>query len=149
MAEREPFPRLARLGVGVFAKRSRWHNAAKTFAKPTAPMRATDIANVGDRRAAKLRRPWHAPTRHDKLTLAVGSIANDRSQLVGEDPGEQRQVAGSIIPAIGQTAPPTLALARAGGWAKFGLGVNAVDKKIDNWVSGNSKVSCRLKVVEP
>jgi hypothetical protein len=67
------------------------------FAEPPPPMRAADIANVGDWRAAELRRPWHAPTRHNKLALAVGSVANDRSHLVGEDPREQRQVAGSII----------------------------------------------------
>jgi hypothetical protein len=60
-------------------------------------MRAADIANVGDRRAAKLSRTRHAPTRHNKLALAVGSIANDRSHLIGEDPGKQRQVARPIV----------------------------------------------------
>ncbi len=96
-AKREPFRRLARLGVSVLAKRSRRHDAAVLLAEPPAPMRAADIANVSDRRAAKLRRPRHAPTRHNKLALAVGSIANDRSHLVGEDPWEQRQVARPIV----------------------------------------------------
>jgi hypothetical protein len=68
-----------------------------TLAKPTAPVRAADIANIGDRRAAKLRRTWHAPTRHNKLAPAVGSIANDRSHLVGEDPWEYRQIARANI----------------------------------------------------
>ena len=34
-------------------------------------MRASDVANVRDRRAAELRRSGHSPTRHDKLALAV------------------------------------------------------------------------------
>jgi hypothetical protein len=74
------------------ARRDRSHG------EPPAPIRAADITNIGDRRAAKLRRPRHAPSRHNKLPLAVGSIANDRSHLVGEDPRKQRQVARSIIP---------------------------------------------------
>jgi hypothetical protein len=60
-------------------------------------MRAAEVANVGDRRAAKLRWPRHAPTRHNKLALAISSIANDRSHLVGKDGREQRQVASPII----------------------------------------------------
>src|ERR1700722_12574980 len=87
-AEREPLRRLARLRVRVLAKRRRWHDAAVLLAEPAAPVRAADIANVGDRRAAKLRRTRHAPTRHNKLAPAVGSVTNDRSHLVGEDPRE-------------------------------------------------------------
>src|ERR1700733_7490707 len=88
LAKREPLRRLAGLRIRVFAKRCRRHDAAVLLAEPAAPMRAADIANVGDRRAAKLRRTRHAPARHNKLTLAVGSIANDRSHLVREDPRE-------------------------------------------------------------
>ena len=98
MLFRSPFRRLARFGVGVLAKRGRGRDAAVMFAEPAAPVRAAEITNIGDRCAAKLRRPWHAPTRHSKLALAVGSIANDRSHLVGEDIREQRQVARPIIP---------------------------------------------------
>ena len=64
----------------------RWHDATVMLAEPAAPMGAPDIANVGDRRAAKLRRTRHSPARHDKLALAVRSVANDRSHLVREDP---------------------------------------------------------------
>src|ERR1700722_11274917 len=42
------------------------------FGEPSAPVRAADIANVGNRRAAKLRRPRHPPTRHNKLPRPPG-----------------------------------------------------------------------------
>ncbi len=53
--------------------------------------------DAGDRRAAELRRSGHAPTRHDKLALAVVSNANDRRELIREDRREQRQVARAIM----------------------------------------------------
>ncbi len=66
LAERKPHRRLARLGVGVFAKRCRRDDAATILAQPSPPVRAHHIADVGDRLAAELRRPRHAPARCDK-----------------------------------------------------------------------------------
>jgi hypothetical protein len=70
----------------------------------------------GDGRAAILRRPRHAPPRHDKLALAVGSVANDWRRLIGEDAGEQREVARAIM----LCAEP-IADGRLGPWVTTGL----------------------------
>jgi hypothetical protein len=80
----------------VFAKRRCRNNATVSLAEPSAPVRAADVADVGDRLATELRRPGHAPTSHSKLTLAVRPVADDRRHLVGEDPRKQRQVARPI-----------------------------------------------------
>jgi hypothetical protein len=53
--------------------------------------------NIGDRRTAELRWTGHPPARHDEFSLAASSVANDRRHLVGENSGEQRQVARTII----------------------------------------------------
>jgi hypothetical protein len=95
--KREPFWRLARFGVRVFAKRCRRDDAATRLRQPPAPVRAADIADVRDRRAAELRRAGHSPARHDKLTLALGADPKYRRHLVGEDRGEQWQVARPIM----------------------------------------------------
>ena len=107
LAEREPFRRPARLRCpqycgtksparcSGYACRATRANAAET----------ADVANVGDRRAAELRRPWRVPQRaHNQLALAVSSIANG-SEPFGREalyPQEQRQ------------AVPYRSLARAG-----------------------------------
>ena len=97
LVKREPRWRLARLGVGIFAKRCCRHDAAVSLAEPSAPVRASDVADIRDRRAAELRRPRHAPAGHNKLALAVRPVANDRRHLVGKDPRKQRQVASAIM----------------------------------------------------
>jgi hypothetical protein len=43
---------------------------------PAPRLRARDVADVGDRLTAKLRRPRHAPARHDKLALAIQPVAD-------------------------------------------------------------------------
>src|ERR1700722_11603954 len=97
LAEGEPLRRLARPRVGVLAKRGCRHDAAVVFAEPAAPVRAANIANIGDRNPSKLRRTGHPPARHDKLTLAIHSVADNRRKLVGENSGEHRQVARTIV----------------------------------------------------
>ena len=37
------------------------------------------------------------PQRHDQFALTIRAIAHDRRKLVGEDPGECREVAGSVV----------------------------------------------------
>ncbi len=61
------------------------------------PVRAHHIADVGHRLAAELRRPRHAPARHDKLALAVGPAPHDRRELIGKDRWKQRQIARPIM----------------------------------------------------
>jgi hypothetical protein len=68
LAQREPCRGLAGSGWRVFAERCRWHEAPVLRRKPAAPVRARDVADVGDRLTAKLRRSRHAPARHDLLT---------------------------------------------------------------------------------
>ena len=47
--------------------------------------------------APELRRAGHAPTRHNQLTLAIPSDSDDGSELVGEDRGEERQIASAVV----------------------------------------------------
>ena len=61
------------------------------------PMRASDVADIRDWRAAELRRARHPPTRPNDLALAVRPIADDGRELVREDSWKQRQVAGAIM----------------------------------------------------
>jgi hypothetical protein len=115
-AECEPRRRLAGLRVGVFAERCHWHEATVPCRKPAAPVRAHDIADVGDRLAAKLRRAGHAPGRHDQFALTIHAVAHDRRGLVWEDHGERREVAGPVVggaeqradgdPPVRRAAPP-------------------------------------------
>src|SRR5208337_2442761 len=51
---------------------------------------------VRHRLSAELRRPGHAPTRHDELALAVGGGPDEWRHLVREDGRQRRQVAGAI-----------------------------------------------------
>jgi hypothetical protein len=46
-------------------------------------MRACDVADVGDRLAAKLQWSRHAPARHDQFALTIHAVAHDRRELVG------------------------------------------------------------------
>ena len=110
VAQREPFWRLARLRVSVFAKRGRRDNAAARLPEPSAPVRARDVSNIRHRLTAELRRPRHAPSRHDKRALASHSTPNDRRHLVGEDCRKQRQIANAIVPSAKQIADRRLAL---------------------------------------
>ena len=112
-SEREPHRRLARLRVRVFAERCRRDNAPARWPEPSPPMRASDVADIRDRRAAELRRAGHSPPRHDKLTLAVRATPNDRRHLVGEDSREQRQVARSIMRRAKPIADRGLAFSQA------------------------------------
>ncbi len=68
------------------------------LAEPSLPVRAGEVADVRYRRAAVPRRPGHAPARHGELALAVGARADDRRDLIGEDPGKQREVARAVMP---------------------------------------------------
>jgi len=74
------------------ARRRRLHDLASRRT-----IHLTHVADVGDGRAAILRRPRHAPARHDELALAVFAGANDRRELIGEDSGEERKVAGLVM----------------------------------------------------
>ena len=76
-------------------------------------MRAEDVADICDWLAAILRRPRHAPARHDQLAIVVGADAHDRRHLVGEDPREQRQIAGSVVPFAKPIADRGLTLGEA------------------------------------
>jgi hypothetical protein len=62
LAHSEPRRRLAGSGRGVFAERCRWHEAAVPRRKPAPPVRTGNVADVGDRLAAKLRRSRHCPS---------------------------------------------------------------------------------------
>ena len=54
--------------------------------EPSAPVRASDVADVRDRRAAELRRSGHAPARHDKLALAVRPVRTIGASWSGKIP---------------------------------------------------------------
>jgi len=80
-------PAIRCIGAPVAAERCSWHEAAVPRRKPAAPVRTRDVADVGDRLAAKLGRSGHAPARHDQFALTIRAVAHDRRKLVGEDPG--------------------------------------------------------------
>jgi hypothetical protein len=61
-------------------------------------MRARDVADVGDRLAAKLRGSRHAPSGHDQFALTIRAVANDRRELIWEDAWQERQIAGAVAP---------------------------------------------------
>jgi hypothetical protein len=86
----DPRGRLVRLVISVFAEAGRRHEAAVPRRKPTAPVRARDLADVGDRLAVKLQWPRHAPARNHQFVLTIHAVAHDRRELVGEDAGERR-----------------------------------------------------------
>jgi hypothetical protein len=107
---------------------TRWRGVRGPKSAPVAAERALQIADVRDRRAAVLRRPGHAPARHDKLALAVAARAHDRSHLVGEDSGEQRQVARAILAGAEPIADRRLALGKAVKVAHAGLRLGVLDE---------------------
>ena len=90
-AQGEPYRRLAR------RRRRSPARGGGSFRKPPAPVWARDVADVGDRPAAKLQRAWHAPARHNKFAVTIRAVAHDRRVLVGEDPGECSKVAGPLV----------------------------------------------------
>jgi hypothetical protein len=65
-------------------------------AEPAAPVRARDVAGVGDGLAPILRRSGHAPAGHDEFTFAIYSVADNRRELIREDVGKERQIAGLV-----------------------------------------------------
>jgi hypothetical protein len=67
-------------------------------------VRAADVADVGDRRAAVLWRSWHTPACHDELELALGvdGGGDDRCHLIGKDAGEGRPDAGRTKSHLGE-----------------------------------------------
>jgi phosphatidylserine/phosphatidylglycerophosphate/cardiolipin synthase-like enzyme len=75
---------------------------------------------------AILRRPRHAPARHDKLPLAVLADANNRRELVGEDRRKQREVSRAVMPRAkpiadgGLTLGETVEIAHAAGLCSIG-----------------------------
>jgi hypothetical protein len=81
IARREPYRRLARLHEGILAKGGRRDDAAVSLAELTSPVRARDVADVGDRLAAKLRRARHAPSRNDEFALTMHAVAHNRRMV--------------------------------------------------------------------
>jgi len=67
-----------------------------------------DILDATDNRPKG--RPRHAPARHDELALAVGARADDRSHLVRENTGQDRQVARAVMSRAKPVADRCLAL---------------------------------------
>jgi hypothetical protein len=51
-------------------------------------VREIHISDEADQVAAKVRRRGHAPSRHDKLALAILSVPDDRRHVAGEDAGQ-------------------------------------------------------------
>ena len=72
LAEGEPLRRLGRLGVGVFAKRGRGHDAAVLLAEPAAPVRAADLSR--HRCVAHPNRPLRANTGHSPTARRMDKI---------------------------------------------------------------------------
>jgi hypothetical protein len=99
LIEREPGRRLARFGVGVFAKGIEGDNAAVFRLEPRAPMRTSGIAYVRNRRSAKLRRPRHAPQCQHQFPNTVWRVAQDRRHLIGKHPGM-----GGRLPVLSRSA---------------------------------------------
>jgi len=110
----EPCRRLARRRRRIFAERRCRDDGAVLRSQPAAPVRTRDVADVGDRLAAKLRRSGHSPTRQDKLAFAIYSVADNRRELVREDAREERQVASPVVGGAEQGADGGLA---------FGFGI--------------------------
>jgi hypothetical protein len=78
---------LQRLWIGdvvVFRKAGGRHETAAFGLQLEPPVRRRGVADVGNRRAAELRRARHAPARHGQFTL-VGVGAHDRRHMVGKD----------------------------------------------------------------
>ena len=92
LAQREPYRRFARLRVRVLAKRCCRDEAAVSSAEPSSPVRAGEVADVGDRRAAVLRwagMPQRAMTSSRSPSVPVRTIGAIWSGKIRE----QQQVA--------------------------------------------------------
>ena len=96
LVEGEPDRRLARLRVGVLAERRDRHEAAMGDPEPGPPVRARDIAHIGDRMLAERLGPRHAPAHHREVP-AGRAVQDHRRQLVGKDSRQQRKVSGAIL----------------------------------------------------
>src|SRR5271166_1779459 len=97
LGEGKPRRRLTRPGVLVLAEGRGRHEAAVLRSQPPAPVRARDVADVGDGLAPILRRSGHAPAGHDEFTFAIHSVADNRRELIREDTREQWLIAGAVI----------------------------------------------------
>ena len=86
--------------------------------QPGPPVGRGDVAHVGDRLCADLRGRREAPAHHRQHPVAVGGVDHGR-HLVGEDPGQRRQVAGLI--AVDREGAPDLVL-EAGGAVEIAHG---------------------------
>jgi hypothetical protein len=75
-------------------------------------MRALDVTNVRDRRAAKLRRPRHSPARHDEFALAVRRDPDNRRHSIRKDRREGRKVSNAVMAQAKEVADRRLALRR-------------------------------------
>ena len=73
------------------------------------PVRTRNVADVGDRLAAKLQWSRHAPARHEQFALTIPAVSHDRRELVRENPGERREVAGPVVAGAEQGADGGLA----------------------------------------
>lgn len=74
--------------------------------QPSPPMRGGGIPNIGDARiclftSQRERRRRHTPSRHREFP-PIGYISNDRGQIIWEDAGQRRQVAGFVGHRAGQ-----------------------------------------------
>ena len=76
-------------------------------------MRALDVTNVRDRRAAKLRRPGHSPARHDEFALAIRRDPDNRRHLIRKDRREGREVSDAVVALAKEVADRRLALREA------------------------------------
>jgi hypothetical protein len=84
------------LGVGlgrVFGEAVERDQASVFRLQPASPVRGRGIADIGDRRAAKLRGRRHAPTHHGQLALGTG-VAHDRCRVVRKDAWHRRAAPG-------------------------------------------------------
>src|SRR5271166_4767394 len=87
------------------------HDAAVLDAKPSAPVRRRDVADIGDARigVAALQGEdgrRHAPSSYRKLTGAVFNVADDGGRIVGKNARDRRKVAGRIAQGAGEISDP-------------------------------------------
>jgi len=59
-----------------------------------------DVADIRDRCAAKLRRPWHAPSEHGQF--ADTAVTHYGRHVVRKHTGHRRKVAGRISQSAGE-----------------------------------------------
>jgi hypothetical protein len=103
LVKRKPHRRARAVGQDLLLRERRQRDdAAALDAEPSRPMRRRNIADVGHARIAlaafqREERRRHAPARHDKLS-AVGSVAEDRRQIIGKHTRQRRHVANVAQP---------------------------------------------------